>query len=51
MLLGAGVVVVEGLNLAGVEPGRYGLVCLPLAIRGAEAAPARVILVEQIDAD
>ncbi len=43
-LLGAGVIVVEGLYLSGVEPGDYELICCPLLIPGAEAAPARVFL-------
>jgi arylformamidase len=43
-LLGAGVWVIEGLNLSGVEPGEYELVCLPLKLVGAEGAPARAIL-------
>jgi len=45
ILLGAGVIALEGLNLAAVAPGVYDLVCLPLRIEGAEGAPARVILV------
>jgi arylformamidase len=44
-LLGAGVVVVEGLDLRGVEPGSYELHCLPLRLVGADGAPARTILV------
>ena len=44
-LLGAGVVAVEGLDLRGVEPGEYTLVCAPLKLVGAEGAPARVLLV------
>ncbi len=43
-LLGAGVVVVEGLDLAEVEPGDYDMTCLPLRIPGADGAPARVVL-------
>jgi len=46
-LLGAGVVPVEGLDLRGVEPGGYELVCLPIHIVGADGAPARAILVER----
>lgn len=45
-LLSAGVVVVEGLALAAVPPGRYQLACLPLKILGGDGAPARVVLVE-----
>jgi arylformamidase len=43
-LLGAGVVVVEGLDLRGVVPGAYTLMCLPLKLLGADGAPARVLL-------
>lgn len=44
VLLGAGVVAVEGLDLRAVEPGAYRLVCAPLKLAGAEGAPARVLL-------
>ena len=43
-LLGHGVVVLEGLDLAGVEPGPYELVALPLLIPGSDGAPARAML-------
>jgi arylformamidase len=43
-LLGAGIWVIEGLDLSGIEPGPYELVCLPLKLVGAEGAPARAIL-------
>jgi arylformamidase len=46
-LLRAGVVPLEGLNLSGIEPGVYQLVCLPLKIADADGAPARTILIEQ----
>lgn len=45
ILLGTGVVVVEGLDLSGVSQGRYTLYCLPLKLLGAEGAPARAILI------
>lgn len=45
-LLGAGLVVVEGLDLSNVAPGIYHLVCLPLKIVGGDGAPARAILIE-----
>jgi arylformamidase len=45
ILLGAGVVVVEGLNLAHIVPGRYDFYCLPLKLLGADGAPARAILI------
>jgi arylformamidase len=44
VLLGAGTIVIEGLNLRDVEPGTYEMFCLPLAIVGSDGAPARVIL-------
>ncbi len=47
VLLGAGLVVLEGLDLRHVPPGRYTLVCLPLKIQGADGAPARVVLIEE----
>jgi arylformamidase len=43
-LLAAGVIIVENLMLAGVEPGAYELTCLPLLIAGCDGAPARVVL-------
>lgn len=45
ILLQAGVVVVEGLNLSQVSQGRYTLYCLPLKLEGSDGAPARAILV------
>jgi Predicted metal-dependent hydrolase len=44
LLLGAGIWLVEGLNLSEVQPGTYDLVCLPLKIAGADGAPARAVL-------
>ena len=43
-LLSAGVAVLETINLAGVVPGRYQLLCLPLLITGGDGAPARAVL-------
>jgi arylformamidase len=45
ILLGAGVVVVEGLDLSEITQGRYTLFCLPLKLAGSDGAPARAILV------
>jgi arylformamidase len=45
-LLGADVVVLEGLVLAGVEPGEYFLACLPLKLAGSDGSPARAILMQ-----
>jgi arylformamidase len=44
ILLGAGVIIVEGLNLSAVPTGDYELIALPLRLRGADGSPARVIL-------
>lgn len=43
-LLGAGVWILEGLNLSNVTPGNYDLICLPLKIVGGDGAPARAII-------
>lgn len=43
-LLGAGVIIIEGLNLSEVEAGQYEMYCLPLRLAGADGAPARVVL-------
>ena len=44
VLLDAGVIILEGLNLSDAEPGMYEMYCLPLRIAGADGAPARVVL-------
>jgi arylformamidase len=44
LLLGAGVIIVEGLDLTAAPAGRYGLACLPLRIEGGDGAPARAVL-------
>lgn len=43
-LLGAGVVALEGLDLRGIEPGPYELLCLPVRLIDTDGAPARVLL-------
>jgi arylformamidase len=45
ILLSAGVIILEGLNLSEVPPGRYALYCLPVKLAGSDGAPARTILV------
>lgn len=47
LLLGAGVIAMEGLDLRAVEPGHYRLVCLPLKIVGSDGAPARAVLIKE----
>lgn len=46
-LLEAGVVALEGLDLRGVEPGDYELVCAPLKLVGSDGAPARTLLIRR----
>jgi arylformamidase len=46
-LLGANVVIVEGLDLRGIAPGEYELVCAPIKVHRGDGAPARVFLVER----
>lgn len=45
VLMNAGTTILEGVDLSAVDSGPYHLVCLPLRIVGAEAAPARVVLI------
>lgn len=47
-LLSSGCVVLEGLDLRDIQPGTYFLVCAPLNVVGAEGAPARAILIEEL---
>ena len=46
VLLGANVVVVEGLNLTNIPSGRYRLIALPMKIAGGDGAPVRAVLVD-----
>jgi arylformamidase len=43
-LLNAGVWIIEGLDLYGIEPGKYELICLPLKILNSDGAPARAVI-------
>ncbi len=45
ILLRAGVVIVEGLNMIAVQPGAYDFICLPPKLKDADGAPARAILI------
>ncbi len=47
-LLGADVVILEGLVLTDVEPGEYFLACLPLKLAGSDGSPARAILIRDL---
>lgn len=44
ILLEAGILIIEGLDLRAAQPGDYTLLCLPLKIFDADGAPARVLL-------
>jgi arylformamidase len=44
LLLEAGILVVEGVHLLEIPPGEYEIFCLPLKIKGADGAPARILL-------
>lgn len=44
IMLGAGIWVIEGLNLRDTKAGFYDMVCLPLKLAGADGAPCRVVL-------
>jgi arylformamidase len=44
VLLDAGVLALEGLDLRHVMPGWYELLCLPLRVPGSDGAPARAVL-------
>ncbi|HZW54876.1 MAG TPA: cyclase family protein [Nitrososphaerales archaeon] len=43
-LLGAGVCIIEGLDLSRVIAGSYELICLPIKVVGGDGAPARVLV-------
>jgi arylformamidase len=47
VLLKSQMVVVEGLDLRKVQPGKYSLVCLPLKLKDTDGSPARVILISE----
>lgn len=45
VLLKAGIIALEGVNLSLVRQGSYDLYCLPMKLVGSDGAPARVILI------
>ena len=47
VLLKAGIVILEGLDLSRVGEGYYSIFCLPIKLEGSDGAPARVILIEE----
>ncbi len=46
LLLGAGIIIIEGLRLQEIEAGDYTLILAPLKLKGVEGAPARAFLLE-----
>ena len=48
ILLGAGVPIIEGLDLSRALPGNYYMICLPMKILDSDGAPARVLLKAKI---
>ncbi len=51
ILLGAGVVILEGIVLSSIPEGVYQLIALPLNIGNSEASPVRAVLIEQDNED
>lgn len=49
ILLNKEIVLLEGITLEQVPPGSYTLCCLPLPISGSDGAPARTILIQEIE--
>lgn len=45
ILLGAGIVILEGLVLDGVKCGKYTISALPIKLGGADGAPCRAVLI------
>lgn len=45
ILLGAGIIILEGLRLKDVDEGEYILYAAPINVAGAEAAPVRAVLI------
>lgn len=45
--LEAGIPIIEGLRLQNVQTGNYNLICMPLLVEGADAAPARACLIDK----
>lgn len=39
-----GIVLLEGIDLSEIKPGRYELICFPIRLRGSDGAPCRAVL-------
>jgi arylformamidase len=48
-LLGNDVLILEGLDLSGINPGEYFLVALPLRIANGDGSPVRAVLIEEVN--
>lgn len=46
-LMNAGIIILEGLRLKGIQPGRYQMIALPLSIPNVDALPVRALLVTE----
>jgi arylformamidase len=46
ILLGAGIIPLEGLNLSAAAPGEYTLAAFPLNMSGSDGSPVRAVLIE-----
>ncbi|MDD2417845.1 MAG: cyclase family protein [Oscillospiraceae bacterium] len=46
-MLGSGTVLLEGIDLSGVNPGSYFLFAPPIKIKGCDGAPVRAVLIER----
>jgi arylformamidase len=44
ILLGAGIWIIEGLDLSAAPAGRYEMICLPVKLHDSDGAPARALL-------
>lgn len=44
LILGSGIIIIEGLKLKGIGAGEYEMVCLPLKIKDSDGGPSRVII-------
>ncbi len=51
ILCGAGVIILEGANLLRIADGTYFMCCLPMRLKGSEAAATRTILIEGLPLD
>jgi arylformamidase len=43
-----GVILLEGIDLSHIAPGRYELICFPLRLRGSDGAPCRAVLRDSV---